>query len=617
MNLLSVEGISKAYGEHIVFEPLSFGISKGQKIALIAKNGSGKTTLLKIIAQQESPDAGLVNFRKGTQVSYLPQEPVLDPNKTVEEIILASGNQTLEVIAAYEKALLNPENEEKYQQAFEAMDQHQAWDFETQYKLLLSKLKLDDLSLKAGSLSGGQKKRLALCSALLEKPDLLILDEPTNHLDLEMIEWLEAYFIKEKLTLLMVTHDRYFLERVCNEIIELDEGTLYTYKGSYSYYLEKRSARLEQQETEAHKTKRHFTKELEWMRRQPKARTTKSKSRIEDFNTLKEKAQQRRNEHEVQLEINMERLGSKMIEMHKVSKAFDDKVILKAFDYNFQRNDRIGIIGNNGTGKYTFLKMLTHELHPDSGKIICGDTLKFGYYTQEGIPVKPGQKVIEVIQEFGEFIPLKKGKKISAQQLLERFLFDRKKQYDFVEKLSGGERKRLYLCTVLIQNPNFLILDEPTNDLDIVTLNVLESFLLDFPGCLLVVSHDRYFMDKIVDHLFVFRGEGRIEDFPGNYSDFRAYEESAEGQESTERKPKIDWKNKVENKPSFETQNAIKKIEREIAALEAKKENVQNQFAHDSLTPEEIKTLSIELKSLEETLEAKTNAWLELSLQME
>ncbi|MDA7777642.1 ABC-F family ATP-binding cassette domain-containing protein [Flavobacteriaceae bacterium] len=618
MNLLSVEGISKAYGERIIFEPLSFGISKGQKIALIAKNGSGKTTILKIIAQQDSPDTGLVNFRKGTQVSYLPQDPVLDSNKTVEEIILASGNQILEVIATYEKALQNPEDAESYQKAFEAMEQHQAWDFETQYKQLLSKLKLDDLTLKASALSGGQKKRLALCSALLEKPDLLILDEPTNHLDLEMIEWLEAYFIKEKLTLLMVTHDRYFLERVCNEIIELDEGALYSYKGSYSYFLEKRAARMEQLETEAHKTKRHFSKELEWMRRQPKARTTKSKSRIDDFNTIKAKAQQRRNEHEVQLEINMERLGSKMIEMHRVSKAFGDKIILQGFDYNYQRNDRIGIIGNNGTGKSTFLKLLTDTVKPDGGKIIRGETLKFGYYTQEGIVVKPGQKVIEVIQEFGEFIPLKKGRKISAQQLLERFLFDRKKQYDFVEKLSGGERKRLYLCTVLIQNPNFLILDEPTNDLDIVTLNVLENFLLDFPGCLIVVSHDRYFMDKIVDHLFVFRGEGKIEDFPGNYSDFRAYEGLAPASENTEKKPKTEWKNKsddkTENKPSYEEQKVLKKLEKEIATLESKKESLQSQFTDDSLSPEEIKALSITLKTVEETLEEKTDEWLERSL---
>lgn len=618
MNLLSVEGISKAYGERIIFEPLSFGMSKGQKIALIAKNGSGKTSILKIIAQQDTPDQGLVNFRKGTQVSYLPQDPVLDPNKTVEEIILASGNQTLEVIAAYEKALQNPEDAESYQKAFEAMDQHQAWDFETQYKQLLSKLKLDDLTLKAAALSGGQKKRLALCSALLEKPDLLILDEPTNHLDLEMIEWLEEYFIKEKLTLLMVTHDRYFLERVCNEIIELDEGVLFSYKGSYSYFLEKRAARMEQLDTEAHKTKRHFTKELEWMRRQPKARTTKSKSRIDDFNTIKAKAQIRRNEHKVQLEINMVRLGSKMIEMHRVTKTFGNKVILQGFDYNFQRNDRIGIIGNNGTGKSTFLKLLTDTIKPDSGKIIRGETLKFGYYTQEGIEIKSGQKVIEVIQEFGEFIPLKKGRKISAQQLLERFLFDRKKQYDFVEKLSGGERKRLYLCTVLIQNPNFLILDEPTNDLDIVTLNVLENFLLDFPGCLIVVSHDRYFMDKIVDHLFVFRGEGKIEDFPGNYSDFRAYEGLENTAVSSKKKPKTEWKNTAddsnENKASYEDQRILKKLEKEIASLESKKENLQNQFTDETLSPDEIKALSIELKTLEETLEEKTDEWLNRSI---
>ena len=618
MNLLSVEGISKAYGERIIFEPLSFGMSKGQKIALIAKNGSGKTSILKIIAQQDTPDQGLVNFRKGTQVSYLPQDPVLDPNKTVEEIILASGNQTLEVIAAYEKALQNPEDAVSYQKAFEAMDQHQAWDFETQYKQLLSKLKLNDLTLKAAALSGGQKKRLALCSALLEKPDLLILDEPTNHLDMEMIEWLEAYFIKEKLTLLMVTHDRYFLERVCNEIIELDEGVLFSYKGSYSYFLEKRAARMEQLDTEAHKTKRHFTKELEWMRRQPKARTTKSKSRIDDFNTIKAKAQIRRNEHKVQLEINMERLGSKIIEMHRVTKTFGNKVILQGFDYNFKRNDRIGIIGNNGTGKSTFLKLLTDTIKPDSGKIIRGETLKFGYYTQEGIKTKSGQKVIEVIQEFGEFIPLKKGRKISAQQLLERFLFDRKKQYDFVEKLSGGERKRLYLCTVLIQNPNFLILDEPTNDLDIVTLNVLENFLLDFTGCLIVVSHDRYFMDKIVDHLFVFRGEGKIEDFPGNYSDFRAYEDLENTAVSSTKKPNTEWKNTAddsnENKAYYEGQRILKKLEKEIASLESKKENLQNQFTDETLSPDEIKALSIELKTLEETLEEKTDEWLNRSI---
>ena len=620
MNLLSVEGVSKSYGERIVFEPISFGISKGQKIAFIAKNGSGKTTLLKIIAQQDTSDTGEVNFRKGTHISYLAQDPKLNPNLTVEDTILGSDNKTLKVIAVYEKALLNPEDSEGYQNAFEAMDQHEAWDFETQYKQMLSKLKLGDLKMKVSTLSGGQRKRLALCTSLLEKPDLLILDEPTNHLDMEMIEWLEAYFIKEKMTLLMVTHDRYFLERVCNEIIELDEGELYTYKGSYSYYLEKRAVRISQEETTAHKTKRHFANELEWMRRQPKARTTKSKSRIDDFKVIKEKTKQRRNDHEVQLEINMERLGSKMIEMHKVSKAFKDNVILDQFNYNFQRNDRIGIIGKNGTGKSTFLNLLTDAIIPDSGKIIRGETLKFGYYTQSGIKVKERQKVIEVIQEFGEFIPLKKGKKISAQQLLERFLFDRKKQYDFVEKLSGGERKRLYLCTILIQNPNFLILDEPTNDLDIVTLNVLENFLLDFPGCLLVVSHDRYFMDKIVDHLFILKGQGIIEDFPGNYSDYRAYEGEAHStQLIEEKKTKKDWKLKESTKTlfSYEDQQSFKKLENNIKKIELKKLSLQNRFANEKISAEEIKELSIALKEVENTLEEKTNQWLDYSIKME
>ena len=620
MNLLSVEGISKSYGERTIFEPLSFGVSIGQKIALIAKNGSGKTTLLKIIAKQDSPDQGEVNYRKGTLISYLAQEPSLDSSLSVEETILGSGNKTLQVIEQYEKALLNPENADAYQKAFEAMDQHEAWDFETQYKQMLSKLKLGDLTLKVASLSGGQKKRLALCTALLEKPDLLILDEPTNHLDMEMIEWLEAYFMKEKLTLLMVTHDRYFLERVCNEIIELDEGDLYSYKGSYSYYLEKRAIRIAHEEAVAHKIKRHFVKELEWMRRQPKARTTKSKSRIDDFKIIKEKTQQRRNDHEVQLEINMERLGSKMIEMHKVSKAFKDTVVLDQFDYNFQRNDRIGIIGKNGTGKSTLLNLLTNSIQPDTGKIIRGETIKFGYYTQGGIKIKEGQKVIEVIQEFGEYIPLKKGKKISAQQLLERFLFDRKKQYDFVEKLSGGERKRLYLCTVLIQNPNFLILDEPTNDLDIITLNVLESFLLDFPGCLLVVSHDRYFMDKIVDHLFVLKGQGQIEDFPGNYSDYRAYEGENQSQNNTtEKKVKKEWKKETNSQKglSYQDQQTLKKLEKTINKLEEEKELLQNRFVNEALSPEEIKALSITLSELEADLEQKSDRWLEFSLMEE
>ena len=617
MNLLSVEEISKSYGEKVIFDSISFGVNQGQKIALIAKNGCGKSSILNIIAGEDSPDKGQVVFRKGIKVAYLSQEPLLDPKLTVKESVLRADNPILSIIFDYDKALKNPEDQESYQKAFDAMDQAQAWDFETQYKKILFKLKLNDLNAKVGSLSGGQKKRIALCNALLKQPELLILDEPTNHIDLEMIEWLESYFSKEKITLLMVTHDRYFLERVCNEIIELDQGKLYSYKGNYSYYLEKRDARIAQENVEAHKTKLHFKKELEWMRRQPKARTTKSKSRIEDFKIIKEKASLRREDHKVQLEINMERLGSKMIEMHKVSKAFGDTTILNGFDYVFQRNERIGIIGKNGTGKSTFLNMLTSNEELDSGKIIWGETLKFGYYTQSGIPYKEGQKVIDVIREYGDYIPLKKGKKISAQQLLERFLFDRKKQYDFVDKLSGGERKRLYLCTVLIQNPNFLILDEPTNDLDIITLNVLESFLLDFPGCLIVVSHDRYFMDKIIDHLFVFKGSGNIENFPGNYSDYRAYEDSKIKNNDSELKSErsqVKEKNKHSNKKNLNylQQKEFKKLEKEIKKIEVLKEEIQNHF-NQKLSIDDVKKYSIQLKNIEQELELKTNRWFELS----
>jgi len=625
MNLLTVENIAKSYGELVLFKNLSFGVNKYQKIALIAKNGDGKTSILNILAGKDTPDNGRVNYRKGVRVSFLEQEPELDPKLTVEETIFASDNEVLRVIIAYEKALLNPQDEETYQKAFEAMERFDAWDFETQYKQILFKLKLEDLSANVGLLSGGQRKRLALANALINRPDLLILDEPTNHLDLEMIEWLEEYFAKENMTLLMVTHDRYFLERVCNEILELDNGKLYPYKGNYSYYLEKKEARMQQEDVEQHKSKLLFKKELDWMRRQPKARTTKSKSRIDDFKVIKEKAHLRRKEHEVQLEINMERIGSKILELHKISKSYPDKPILDKFEYTFTKGERVGIIGKNGTGKSTFLNILAGIDQPDAGKVIVGDTIKFGYYSQNGIVIKEGQKVIEVIREFGDYIPLKKGKQISAQQLLERFLFDRKKQYDYVEKLSGGERKRLYLCTVLIQNPNFLILDEPTNDLDIVTLNVLESFLLDFPGCLLVVSHDRYFMDKIVDHLFVFRGNAVIEDFPGNYSDYRIYEDS-KGIENRIEKDKTaenntsknSWKNVEDStKLSYLEQKEHKTLEKEIRKLEQKKENVQQKFTNSNLSGEQIDQLSVELKEISEAIDSKTERWFELSAMLE
>ncbi|SFW30623.1 ABC-F family ATP-binding cassette domain-containing protein [Cellulophaga fucicola] len=623
MNLLTVENISKSYGEHALFSDISFGVNKDQKIALIAKNGSGKTSILNILSGKDTPDSGQVNYRKGVRVSFLEQEPNMNPDLTIEETIFASDNEILTVISNYEKALANPEDADKYQLAFDAMDRFEAWDFETQYKQILSKLKLDDVSLNVGLLSGGQKKRLAMADALINKPDLLILDEPTNHLDLEMIEWLEEYFAKENITLFMVTHDRYFLERVCNEIIELDNNTLYPYKGNYSYYLEKKEARITQEAVEQHKSKLLYKKELGWMRKQPKARTTKSKSRIDDFNDIKAKAQQRRQEHKVELEINMERMGSKIMELVKISKAYPNKPILDKYEYNFLKGERIGIIGKNGTGKSTFLNILTGTDQPDSGKVIVGETIKFGYYTQKGIKIKEGQKVIDVIREFGDYIPLKKGHQISAQQLLERFLFDRKKQYDFVEKLSGGERKRLYLCTILIQNPNFLILDEPTNDLDIVTLNVLESFLMDFPGCLLVVSHDRYFMDKIVDHLLVFRGNAVIEDFPGNYSDFRSYEDSVviENRETKEKEVKADkksWKTETKtNKLSFEEQKEYNNIENKIKKLEEKKVTLQNKFSDASLSGEEIDKLSKDLQEVIDEIETKTERWFQLSAIVE
>ena len=622
MNYLSVENISKSYGERALFSGISFGINQGQKIGFVAKNGTGKTSLLNILSGTDSPDEGNVVFRKNLKVAFLSQEPNLAPDLTIEQTILAADNPTLKIIANYEKALLHSDDGEAYQAAFDEMDAHNAWDFETRYKQILSKLKLDDLSQKVSNLSGGQKKRIALANALLTQPDLLVMDEPTNHLDLEMIEWLEQLFAKENFTLFMVTHDRYFLERVCNEIVELDEGRLYSYKGNYSYYLEKREARIETETTETGKAKQLYKKELDWMRRQPKARTTKSKSRIDDFSEIKARAHKRRNDQEVELELNMERLGTKVVEIHKISKAFGEKDLFQKFEYNFIRGERVGIIGKNGTGKSTFLNILTGKLQPDAGKVVIGDTVKFGYYTQKGITIKEGQKVIDVIREFGDYIPLKKGRQISAQQLLERFLFDRKKQYDFVEKLSGGERKRLYLCTVLIQNPNFLILDEPTNDLDIVTLNVLESFLTDFPGCLIVVSHDRYFMDKIVDHLFVFRGDGVIQDFPGNYSDFRSYENSTsqEKPKSNEEKtmPKNAWKadnDKV--KLSYAEQKEYGKLEKEIQKLEKEKETLQNKFATENWDGDEIDKQSKKLQDIIDHINAKEMRWMELMEKLE
>ena len=618
MNYLSVENISKAYGERVLFENVSFGINKDQKIALIAKNGAGKSSLLKILIGQDTPDTGQVVSRKGLKIAFLSQEPSLPEDLSIEDYIFQEENPILKVIQQYEHALEHPEDEVAYQKAFEAMERHEAWDFETQYKQILFQLKLTDLHLPIKHLSGGQRKRLALANVLISKPDLIFLDEPTNHLDLEMIEWLENFFAKEKMTLFMVTHDRYFLERVCNEIVELDEGTLYSYKGNYSYFLEKKEQRLQQEQASQEKAKNLYVRELDWIRRQPKARTTKSKSRIDDFAIIKEQAQKRRREHVVELEIAMQRLGSKIIELHNVVKKFPEKTILDRFSYVFKRGERVGIVGKNGTGKSTFLNLLTGKIAPDAGKIIIGETVQFGYYTQQGIEINPQEKVIDVIKKYGEYIPLLKGRTLSAAQLLERFLFDRKKQYDYVEKISGGERKRLYLCTVLIQNPNFLILDEPTNDLDIVTLNVLEEFLLDYEGCLVIVSHDRYFMDKIVDHLFVFKGEGEVQDFPGNYSDYFAYEQSTpkETVKTEEKAPtqKNSWRGA--NSPlSQSEQRELARLEKEIAQLEAQKQAIEALFTEATLSNEELQEQSQTLSEVLALLEEKGDRWLELSVR--
>ncbi|PQJ14096.1 ABC-F family ATP-binding cassette domain-containing protein [Nonlabens tegetincola] len=622
MNYITVENVSRAYGERVLFENISLGINQGQKIGFVAKNGLGKTSLLNIIARQEQPDKGQVNYRNGLKTAFLSQEPNLSGEITIEQAILESDIPTIRITNEYEKALQNPEDTENLQKCMDAMDAANAWDFETKYTQILAKLKLNDLDQKIKKLSGGQKKRVAMAIALLSDPQLLILDEPTNHLDLEMIEWLEEFFKQEDYTLLMVTHDRYFLDRVCNEIIELDQGNLYTYKGNYGYYVEKKQERLDLEQTTQEKAQQLFKKELNWMRRQPKARTTKSKSRIDDFYKIKEVAHKRRKDHNVELEINMQRLGTKVVELHKISKSFGDKRIFNEFSYNFKRGERVGIIGKNGTGKSTFLNMLTGNLPTDSGKVVIGETVKIGYYTQAGINIKPGQKVIDVIKEYGEYIPLNKGKVISASQLLERFLFDNKKKHDFVEKLSGGERKRLYLCTILIQNPNFLILDEPTNDLDIPTLNVLENFLMDYPGCILVVSHDRYFMDKIVDHLFVFNPSGTITDFPGNYSDFRTYVGSTDielDKEKKESEPALiketSTGSSTENSkgPSREQQKQLSRLENKIKKLEEQKQRLQNSFLDPEITPESMTANSIELEKIKEELEEIEMEWLELS----
>ncbi|MFZ6052168.1 ABC-F family ATP-binding cassette domain-containing protein [Halocola ammonii] len=623
MNYLSVENISKSFGIRTLFEDVSFGIDKGQKVALVAKNGTGKSSLLKILSREDAPDSGNVVYRNDIRVSFLSQEHGLDENLTILENIFSANNEMMEAIRQYEQALTDAHDQEKLQKATDKMDRLNAWEYETKAKQILGKLDLNELSLEVNTLSGGQKRRIALAKVLIEEPDLLLLDEPTNHLDLDMIEWLEEYLERSTLSLLMVTHDRYFLERVCNEILELDSGVMYRYKGNFSYFLEKKAERHENEAVTAEKANNLLKKELDWMRRQPKARGTKSKSRVEAYHELKDETNRVKDDDKMTLEINMERLGSKIVELHKVRKSYGNKLLIDGLTYYFKRKERVGVVGKNGTGKSTFLNLITEKVEPDGGKVVVGETVQFGYYTQSGMSFKPGQKVIEAVREIADVIPLKKGQKITAEQLLERFLFPRKQQQDFIEKLSGGEKKRLHLLTVLIKNPNFLILDEPTNDLDIFTLQALEDYLQQFPGCLIVVTHDRYFMDKLVDHILVFRGNGKIKDIIGNYSAFRDYEqkenkadraEELKKKEEAKPKPSSTEKDKgPKTKLSFKEKYEFEQLSEQIEKLENRKAELETEMNSGIEDHEKLMEVSDELGEVVKELAEKEDRWLELS----
>ena len=616
MNFLSVEQLTKSYGERLLFSELTFGIEHGQKVAIVAKNGAGKSTLLRCLLGLEPPDSGTVTFRKELRIAFMEQTEDLNPELSVLDAVLDHDLPEIKLIKAYTDALL-ANDEARLGDLYQALTEHQAWDLEVKVQQILSVLKLSGLTQKVGELSGGQKKRVALAKVLLSEAEFLILDEPTNHLDLDMIEWLEQYLSASQLTLLMVTHDRYFLEVVCDTILELADQTIYRYKGNFSYYLEKKAEREEQLQSTIEKAKNTFRKELDWIRRQPKARGTKQKARVDAFSDLKKVATQRLDEDELELPIKMERLGTKIVEFHKVSKSFGARVMLDDFSYHFQRQERLGIVGNNGTGKTTFLKMLTGEALPDKGKIVIGETIVFGYYSQDLMEVDPDMKVIDVVREVAEFIPLEKGRQLSAAQLLERFLFPRDMHYHFVHKLSGGERRRLKLLRVLMLNPNFLILDEPTNDLDIFAMSVLEEYLRLFQGSLIVVSHDRYFMDKMVDHLFVFQGEGRIKDITGNYHSYRS--SLLQTQREQKQNPKSEAKSEVapssekRRKMSFKEKQEFEQIEKDLPLLEKEKEILSEALSSGSLTNEELIQKGERLGELVNQIEEFTLRWLELS----
>ena len=589
---LQVEGLTKSFGALLLFENISFSVEERQRIGLIARNGKGKSTLLKIIAGGENYDSGAIIFRKDLKVGYLEQEPHFEPGTKVLDACLRRNREKAAAISRYEKAIAGG-NEQEIHDAMEEMEHLSAWDFETKVKQVLSQLKINDFEQRVETLSGGQMKRVALASVLLEEPDLMILDEPTNHLDMEMVEWLEDYLARLNCSLLMVTHDRYFLDRVCNEIIEIDDNRIYRYRGNYSYFLQKREERLENAEAEVMRARNLMRKELDWMRRQPQARATKAKYRIDAFYKLEEKAKALRHDASVSLGTNARYIGKKIFEMRALNKKFGDRVITKDFYYNFARYEKLGIVGNNGTGKSTFIKMLLGHVAHDSGTIEVGETVKWGYYSQDGIKFDDNMKVIDAVKEIAEVIHVG-GKALTASQFLQHFLFSPSKQHDYICKLSGGEKRRLYLCTVLMSAPNFLVLDEPTNDLDIDTLQVLEEYLADFKGCVIVVSHDRYFMDKVVDHIFVFKGDGEIKDFPGNYTDYRDWreeEKAAAAKESATVKSKAAKENKdnrnsntEKRKLTFKEKREYEELEKEIALLEEEKNRLEAEMSSGTLS---------------------------------
>ena len=615
LNYLSVENISKSFGERVLFEGLSFGLSYGDKVALIANNGTGKTSMLKIIAGYDVSDTGKITLRNGIRVGYLEQEPVFRDDYTINDLLYNSNSDVVKVIREYESALekqtdnYNEVNAERFEQASLAMDKSNAWNFDNQLKQILEKFKIVDLDQKVKILSGGQKKRLALAMLLIDAPDLLLLDEPTNHLDIEMIEWLEDYLKSQNITLLMITHDRYFLDRVCNHILELEDGKLYHHKGNYSYFLVKRDERETNFNIEISKAGRLMKKELEWIRKTPQARTTKSKARVNNFENIKAKANSKKIKQELKLEVKMSRVGGKILELKKVYKSYGDLKILNGFDYTFKNGERIGIIGDNGVGKSTFLNIITQQQLPDSGKINVGETIVYGYFTQKGIVLKEDKRVIEVLKDIADVIIMSDGRKITASQLLEHFMFPSKMQYTYVSKLSGGEKRRLYLLTILMKNPNFLILDEPTNDLDLLTLNKLEEFLLDFKGCLILVSHDRYFMDKLTDHLFVFKGGGDIKDEYCSYSEYRI---KLNNKEKEIQKAEINQAKLNTNKLSFQQKKEHRNLEKQIEKLELEKEKIENLFKDSSLDYESMLEKSKELEKVNLLLDEKLSKWMEL-----